>query len=124
MPMAAVAAARDSAATTTAAAVRRGRAHVVAQLLSLAPFLILLAVAADPHARLLAPLEPKPMLLGIPADALLGALTLAWMAVGALLIRAARSPLVESLALLVFTVPATILAVLAPAVLVALVPRG
>ena len=129
MPGAVLSSARDDAATNAAAtiggaAVGGGRAHVVAQLLSLAPFWILLAVAADPHTRLLGPLQPTPMLLGLPADALLGTLTLGWMAAGALVIRSARSPLAESLALLAFTVPATVLAVLAPAVLVVLVPRG
>ena len=124
MPMAAMAAARDDATTRPGNAMRRGRAHAVAQVLSLAPFWILLAVAADPQARLLSPTQPVPPVFGLPADALFGALTLAWMAAGALLIRVARSPLIESLALLAFTVPATILAVLTPAVLVVLVSRA
>jgi hypothetical protein len=124
MPMAAVAATRDGAASMVGPSARRGRAHAVAQVLSLAPLVILVAVAADPQARLLSPLQPMPALLGLPADALLGALTLAWAGAGALLVRLARSPLVESLALLTFTVPATVLAVLAPALLMALVPRG
>jgi hypothetical protein len=114
--VAAVSAARDDATTTG-----RGRAHVVAQVLSLAPFWILLAVAADPQARLLGPLQTTPSVLGMPADALLGALALGWMAVGAVAIRLARSPLAESLGLLLFTIPATILAVLTPALLVLLV---
>jgi hypothetical protein len=121
MPNAAVAAV---VATLDPAASGRGRAHVVAQLLSLAPFWILLAVAADPQAHLLAPLQPTPFVLGLPADALLGALTLGWMAVGAVVIRLARSPLAESLGLLLFTVPATILAVLTPALLLLLVRAG
>lgn len=123
MRTAAMAAARSDAVPAGATA-RRGRAHAVAQVLSVTPFLIVLAVAADPQARLLGPLEATPTLLGIPADALLGALALLWMAVGSLLVRFARSPLVESLALLAFTVPATVLAVLAPALLVVLVSRA
>lgn len=107
-----------------AVATRRGRAHLVAQLLSLSPFWILLAVAADPQAQLLAPPQATPLLLGIAADALFGAVTLAWMAVGTLIIRFARSPLAESLALLAFTIPATITAVLVPALVYMLVRAG
>ena len=121
MPNAAMA---TMAATRDAAATGRGRAHVVAQVLALAPFWILLAVAADPQARLLAPLQPTPLVLGLPADALLGALTLGWMGVGAVAIRLARSPLAESLGLLLCTVPATVLAVLTPALLLLLVRAG
>ena len=118
MPTAVIAAVREGAAS------RRSRAHAVAQLLSIAPFFILLAVAADPQARQLSPLQPMPGLVGLPADALLSAATLAWMTVGALVIRFARSPIGESVALLVFTIPATIAAALAPAVLLVLVRPG
>ena len=112
------------AAVQQPAVATRGRAHLVAQLLSLSPFWILLAVAADPQAQLLAALQSPPQVLGIAADALLGAVALGWMAIGALIIRFARSPLAESLALLVFTIPATIAAVLVPALVYMLVRAG
>jgi hypothetical protein len=114
MPTAALASQRAGAAT------RRTRAHAVAQLLSIVPFGILLAVTIDPQARRLAPLESTPSLLGLPADVALGAVVLVWMLIGTLIIRFARSPLTEALALLIFTIPATIGAVLAPAVVLLL----
>ncbi len=105
-------------------AARPSRTHVIAQLLSLSPFWILLAVAADPQTRLLAPFQPVPHLLGVQADALLGTVTLLWMAVGALIVRYGRSPLTEALGLLLFTIPATTSAVLTPALLFALAQPG
>ena len=104
MPIATLAAERHVVAA------RPSRSHAVAQLLSLAPFWILLAVASDPQTRL----------LGVQADALLSAVTLIWMAVGTLIVRFGRSPVTEALGLLLFTIPATTAAVLAPALLFAL----
>ena len=108
MPIAALAAERYVVAA------RPSRSHAIAQLLSLAPFWILLAVAADPQIRL----------LGFQADALLSTVTLIWMAVGTLIIRFGRSPLAEAIGLLLFTIPATTAAVLAPALLFALGRAG
>jgi hypothetical protein len=96
------------------AAVRRGPAHTVAQVLSLSPFWVLIAIAADPAARLIEPLRATPTLLGFPVDAVLAIVALAWAVLGAVAVRYARSPLWESLALFGFTIPATILAGLAP----------
>ena len=118
MPTAALVAHRTDAGT------HRTRTHAVAQLLSIVPFGILLAVAIDPQARHLASSGSIPALAGLPANAVLGALTLGWMLAGTLLIRYARSPVTESLALLVFTIPATISAVLAPAVILVLARAG
>lgn len=118
MPTAVLATQRASATS------RRGKAHTFAQVLSLAPLWILLIVAADPQARLLSPLQPTPTLLGIQADAIIGTATLLWMAIGALVVRYGRSPLAEALGLLAFTIPATIAAVLTPAVLLLLVRAG
>lgn len=117
MPTAALASQRAGAVA------RRTRAHAVAQLLSIVPFVILLAVTVDPQARRLVPLQSTPSLLGLPADAVLGAVVLVWMLIGTLTIRYARSPLTEALALLVFTIPATVMAALAPALILMLAPH-
>ena len=87
------------------------RAHLIAQLLSLAPLGVLLAVAASPQAALM-PATDVPELLGVPVQSLLSGLAVLWALGGTLLIRYAVSPLRQSLALLAFTIPATIMAVL------------
>ena len=117
MPTAALASQRSGAT-------RQTRTHAVAQLLSIVPFGILLAVALDPQAQHLVATQSVPELAGLPANAVLGALTLGWMLAGTLLIRYAKSPVIEALALLVFTIPATIAAVLAPAVILVLAQRA
>lgn len=58
-----------------------------------------------------------PELLGIPFGAVLESVALLWMAIGVAAIWSARSPVTEALVHLVFTVPATTLAVFAPSLI-------
>lgn len=103
-----------------AAAVRRSsRTHQVARLLSLSPIAVLVAVLVDPNGSGSALARPVPELFGLPAHVLLTGLVLGWTLVGGLIVWRTRSPLAQSLALLVFTIPATVAAVLGPWVLLA-----
>ena len=75
------------------------RAHVLAQALSLSPVIVLVAEAVDGE------------LATVPAGAALIAGTMLWMLIGTFIIRRTGSPVAQSLALLVFTIPATVIAV-------------
>lgn len=114
---------KAAAATQPSVLTRESRTHVVAQLLSLSPLAVLGAAAAFPQTLLLPSTDPAPQLLGIPAQAVIGLVTVLWTLTGAVIVRNARSPLTQSLALLVFTIPATIAAVIAPALLLVLLSR-
>ena len=74
------------------------RTRLLAQSLSLSPLAVLGAEALQGD------------LAATPAPELLAG-TLLWMVVGTFLIRRTGSPLAQSLALLVFTIPATVMAV-------------
>jgi hypothetical protein len=63
-------------------------------------------------------LQPGPELLGLPSLAFLVAVVGTWTLAGLLVMRVARSPVAQSIALLVFTIPATVAAVVWPLVLV------
>ena len=86
------------------------RAHLLAQALSLSPAIVLVAEAADGE------------LARVPAGPALFAGTLLWMLIGTFLIRRTGSPVAQSLALLVFTIPATVIAVVGTWLALAAVP--
>ncbi len=117
MPMAAL-------ATQQRALTRRSRTHAIAQLLTLAPLAVLVTAAAFPQAPAVPSTQPLPQLLGAPAELVVGSLALLWMFAGTLVVRYATSPLMQSLALAVFTIPATIGAALAPVLLLVLLNRA
>jgi hypothetical protein len=100
---------------------RRGRIDIVAELLALSPLLVLLAIAANPEAAAVDAMRSAPRILGVPVDAILGAVTIGLMLAGAVTVWKATSTVVQSVALLVFTIPATVTAVVAPWVFLALV---
>jgi len=89
------------------------RAQLVAQLLALVPLAMLVAVAVDGGLEQLS-----------TGQAWLVGWTLGWMTLGALMIRRSQSPLAQSIALLVFTIPATITAVVVPWLALAVAPPG
>jgi hypothetical protein len=104
-----------SARATSAPA---GRAQLVAQALSLSPLMMLAAVALAPDQVRRALLQPEPGLLGLPVLALILATIVVWTLAGLLVVRHVRSPLAQALALVLFTIPATVAAVVWPLVLV------
>ena len=84
---------------------RATRGDVLAILLSLAPIGLLLAVASDADVT---------RLVGMTALGYVIGFTLAWTFLGVLAVAQTRSPLARSIALLVFTIPATVAAVVGP----------
>ena len=62
--------------------------------------------------------ESPPDIVGIPLGVALTGAAFAWMLIGVAIVWNARSRLTEALGLLLFTIPATLVAVLGPAVIV------
>ena len=105
-------------------ATRLDRRRAVAQLLSTAPMWVLLVAAFDPRGLLLDAARSTPARAGVPVGLVVIVGALLWMATGTLIVRLAPSPLVQALALLVFTIPATVAAFVAPALALGFVPPG
>ena len=92
---------------------RRTRTDVTAMALSMAPVVFLVAIAADIGATRLAQAPGVPLLVAV---------TLVWTFMGVLFIRESVSPLARTIALLVFTAPATVAAVIGPLLALAGMP--
>ena len=58
-----------------------------------------------------------PEILGVPLGVVMDAIAMVWMLIGVIVIWDARSRLVDALLLTFFTIPATLLVVLAPALI-------
>ena len=86
-------------------------------------WLLLVATLASPT-FLGATLTRPPELLGLPLAVFADGLAVVWMLLGVVLVWDSRSRLTESLALLVFTVPATMTIVFAPAAVLILQVLG
>jgi hypothetical protein len=83
---------------------------------ALAPFVALVALALG-RAGYFDPMFSEPAtILGMPADVVVAAAAIAWGALGGVFIWRSSSPLRVPIALLVFTVPACLAILLAPAV--------
>ncbi|HEX3265973.1 MAG TPA: hypothetical protein VHR16_09930 [Candidatus Limnocylindrales bacterium] len=78
---------------------------VLAMLLALAPIAVLVAVASDPDVTRLVGMSALGFVIGI---------TVAWSVLGVVAVARTRSPLGRAIALLVFTIPATVGAVVGP----------
>jgi hypothetical protein len=100
------------------------RRRAVAQLLSTAPLWVLLIAAFEPRGLLLDAAQSTPVLAGVPLGLVVIVGALLWMTTGALIVRLAPSPLVQALALLLFTIPATVAAFVAPALALGIVSPG
>ena len=100
------------------------RAPAGARIASLAPFFLAVAL------QLLAPKYFPPMfaappaIMGLPLGAVVGALTLAWAAFGALIVWTTHSRLAAALALAFLTVPSMFALILGPAVVLILQNLG
>lgn len=97
-----------------AASIRPGRPS---RILALMPLWLLVIVAAFSPAFLQALDAKPPDILGVPLATVVDVAALVWMAVGLVVIWSARSRVVESIALTVFTIPATVVVVLTPVVI-------
>lgn len=107
-----------SLAGVAVASPRRSRGRLVAGLTPLVVFIVLSIIAPG----FLDPIyDPSVAILGLPAGTLVIAAAMAWMGLGLLALRAWDSPGGTVAALLLFTLPATALVVLGPAVVLVLV---
>jgi hypothetical protein len=95
----------SGAGSNGAARPRVTGADLLAVVLSLTPVGVLIAVAADPDVT---------RLVGFSALGWVIGFTLAWAALGVFAVAQTRSPLTRSVAFLVFTIPATVVAVVGP----------
>lgn len=83
--------------------------------LALTPMWVLLLLSALSPELVRALGAGTPAIAGIPLPLVVELAALAWMLIGVVVIRNASSRLVESLALTLFTIPATIVVVVTPA---------
>jgi hypothetical protein len=93
------------------------RAPAAARIASLAPFFLAVVL------QLFAPRYFQPMftdptaIMGLPLGAIVGALTLAWAALGALIVWTTHSRLAAALSLAFLSVPSMLALILGPAVI-------
>jgi hypothetical protein len=93
-----------------------GWSRAVSWLAALAPLWLLLVIAIA-SSGFGAVLSPLPDLAGLPLGVVLEVVALVWMLGGVAVVWRAPSALAESIALMVFTIPATVVVVLTPAVI-------
>jgi hypothetical protein len=93
--------------------------RVPARLLALTPTWMFVALSLLDRGYIPALLEVPPDLVGLPLGMAVTAIAVAWMLVGAALVWRAPSALVQSLGLLAFTIPATIVVAFAPVAILA-----
>ena len=95
------------------------RSRFLVRAAALMPFWLFLALfATGQFNSFFGP--PPPEIMGIPLGAWMIALAAGWMLIGVALVWGTRSRLTEMFVLLLFTIPATILLVLGPAVILIL----
>jgi hypothetical protein len=95
----------------------RSRSRWATRITAFTPLWVLIvALVASP--RFFPPMFAKPPeILGIPLGLVLDAIAMVWMLIGVVLIWDARSRLVEALVLFWFTIPATLVVVFSPALI-------
>ena len=95
----------------------RSRPPIVTELTAFTPLLVLIVttVASTTYADAL--FTKPPEVLGIPLGAVIDGLAMLWMVIGAVIAWDNPSHVARALARVFFTLPATILVVLAPAVI-------
>lgn len=92
------------------------RAPAAARIASLAPFFLAVALQLFAPRYFPAMFAEPPAIIGLPLGAVVGALTLAWAAFGALTVWTTHSRLAAALALAFLTVPSMFAVILGPAV--------
>lgn len=90
-----------------------GRSQTVPLLVALAPLWLLIIMAVTSNA-VPAVLSRPPAVASLPLGVVMESIALLWMLGGAAIVWRARSPVAESLALMLFTIPATVLVVFTP----------
>jgi hypothetical protein len=100
--------------------VERSRAPIATRVTAFTPVLVLIVTTIASRTYSDALFTKPPDILGIPLGAAVDGVAMLWMLIGAALSWDAPSPVVRGLATFVFTLPATILVVLLPALLLML----
>jgi hypothetical protein len=95
------------------------RASGPARLATLAPFFLAVALKLFAPVYFGGPVNP-PEILGIPLGVVVGALTLAWAGLGALIVWTTGSRLAAALALAFLTLPSMFAMILGPAIILIL----
>lgn len=111
----------SSTMSPDAAAPRAGTPSRIFALMPLWVFLIVATFSSEFFADL--QIVP-PDVLGIPLAIVVEVAALTWMLIGLAVISRVRSRLIESVSLTVFTIPATVVVILAPGVIGILQSRG
>ena len=88
---------------------------VVMQLIALTPLWVLLLVSVASGGALPSLAGAPTRIAGVPLEAALSGLAMLWTLAGLLVVSKVGSSIGQAMAVLVFTIPATILVVLAPA---------
>lgn len=90
-----------------------GRSRTVPLVVALTPLwlLIFMALVSDAVPVVL---SRPPAVVSLPLGVVMESIALLWMLAGAAIVWRARSPVAESLALMLFTIPATVLVVFTP----------
>lgn len=104
-------------ATGVAASAAAQRTGAPSRMFALMPLWVFVVVSTFSTEFFTALRVMPPGILGFPAAIVIEIGALLWMLVGVIVIAYARSRLVESLALTVFTIPATVVVVLTPAMI-------
>jgi hypothetical protein len=107
-------------AAATAQAAATNQPGLPIRVLALMPLWLLVVVFAGSPFTFQIMFAARPDIYGAPWGVVVEAAAMLWMVVGVFAIWNARSKLVESLGLLMFTIPATVVVVFTPAVILAL----
>ena len=93
-----------------------GRTRVIARLIALMPLwlLVLTALASSDFGVIF---TKPPDVVGLPLGVVVESVAALWTLAGLAIVWRARSPIVESLALMVFTIPATVVVGITPALI-------
>jgi hypothetical protein len=105
------------AATVVAADAAAQRTGTPSRMFALMPLWVFIVVSTFSTEFFTALRVMPPDILGYPAAIVIEIAALLWMLVGVIVISYARSRLIDSLALTVFTIPATVVVVLTPAMI-------
>jgi hypothetical protein len=116
--------AAELALQRSAPAVPQGRLGLAGDALSLMPLPVLAAVAVGPEPVRTALLQSDPDAMGLPFLVVIVAVTLTWTLAGVLVRRHAVTVVWQTITLLLFTVPATMAAVVWPLFLLGQPIRG
>lgn len=102
----------------------RGAGRIIDRIAPFAPLIVLL-VTSFGTPNLSSPMYAAPPdVLDVPLGIVLTAIVMGWMLIGVAIVWTARSRLAESLALVFFTIPATVAVVFGPAVILILQNLG